>query len=286
MSPSDAGREDRSEELESVPWQHLVTTPPTDRRRHLVIAAVLVVIAAISASAARTLWPVDPSDPGPLTGSAVTQPVVEAPTIPPEPTPAPQPMVLSEADLMAVDPEDLRSSAAAHAEWYVAEWLTVEPPADADAPEPTGRSFVESVIAVEVTDLAPSRHRVVVVVRSLSALGEAPYQRIPPRAFAVVVDQGDRGPLIADLPTPAALPELTTADFDLEPGKPPDSVVEAARAVASHAGSVVDSSIDAARVDDRWRVEMSVRDRAGVPITTVVWVASDGSLADPPQESK
>ena len=150
-------------------------------------------------------------------------------TVPPPPIPAPtSPTVVAEADLFAIDPERLLDQAAAHAEWFVAEYVGVDGSEESRAtlaallpagipvpaaPEST-RVFVEWVRAVSVEETAPLNYRVAVLVRSLVANGEEAYRRLPPMLATVevsVADDRSSGHAAADLepsdPVPAPTPD-------------------------------------------------------------------------------
>lgn len=260
-----------------------------------------VVVVALVASGARTLWPASPSvvaaPPAntPSEARSIADPVSPA-TAPaggfdagqPAPSTAdPGGETLSEADLMAIEGDDAALSAAAHAAWFVSEYFTLDgtdradvasrlplgialPPVDA-----TARSFVESAEPVTVTRVSPSRFEIVVVVRALSGLGEAGYERDPDRAVAVTVELGPEGGAIVDLPTPVPLPAAPAPALALEPAQAPPAVGQAAVAAASVWGTARIES--AARVGDVWRVLLTVTTESGVSWPLVVRLDESGT---------
>ncbi len=232
---------ERNEVYERIPWETLEDKKPD--RQWLVFAvagAVVVGALAYSFTSSRPIAlppgseaTVEPTIPPSPAVSAAPPPV--AATAPPA-----TPVVTAEADLYAVHPERILDEVMAHAEWFVAEYLTVDgsdqgkatlaallpagvpPPV---APEGT-RVFVESVRARSVEEVAPLTYRVTVLARSLAATGEAAYQRQAPVDLVVDVVVGEDGPQVAMPPTvtPAAVP--TTYDPGLS--TVPDDVGAAA----------------------------------------------------------
>lgn len=279
--------------LESMPWEALGRPDPPDRRPWYVLGAVAVVVAAISASAARTLWPSPPLQ-APVTGPSVTQ--VAPPTtvasleVPSPTTPAP---LISEADLRAIDPGHLERWAASHAEWFLAEWFTLDGSdrtgvaallpegASADPADPAARSFVESVSTRSVTPTGADRFEVVALVRLLSASDGRPYSRQPATAYSVAVGMVDGLPAILDLPVPVELDFARAALPAGIEGDPPLEVIDAALESVAAFGTPDRSSLTAMVTGGSWRVTLMIEDDAGVSWPVAVWLDAEGRRLAP-----
>lgn len=282
--------EDLSDEvLESVPWEALGRPDPPDHRMWYVLGAAAVVVVAISASAARTLWPSPPLQ-APAAGPSVTTQVSPTTVTTMGVTPAttsPAPLI-SEADLRAVDAEHLERWAASHAEWFLAEWFTLDGSdrtgvadllpegAPAGPVDPAARSFVESVSTRSVTPTGVDRFEVVALVRLLSASDGGAYMRQPATAYSVAVGIVDGLPAILDLPMPA---ELDFARAAAPPGveaEPPPEVMEGALEAVAGFGTPDRSSVTATTTGSSWRVTLMIEDAAGVSWPVAVWLDAEG----------
>lgn len=201
---------ERSEVFERIPWEML--EPKRNDRQWWVMglagAAVLGVLAYSLAGGGS----------GPV-GQPVADTVAQVAA--PVPTPAataapppPPPVVTAEADLYAVDPERVIDRAAAHAEWFVAEYLTVDGseesssvlaamlPAGVPLPEvaEATRVFVEWVRALQVEETGDLRYRVTVLARTLVARGEEPYARQAPLQVTVELALAQGEPTVVEPP--------------------------------------------------------------------------------------
>ena len=200
------------ESMDSIPWESLDTLAQArDHRRWYVIAAGIVVI-AVGISAARNLGigSVSSPDPVPVTAPLVAVPVATAPegTEPTPTTTAPSSAVVTEADLMAIEPPMLERSAATFAEVAAVEYFTglaegIWTGVEFDRSRST---FVEYATAVEVTHLSPLEFEVLVAVSVLDAPDDGAYVRRPVRGISIVVDASDDQLRPARLPSPATLP--------------------------------------------------------------------------------
>ena len=288
MEPT--SRDDLDERFESLPWEQVRGAGPPDRR-WVVIVAGAVVVAAITASATRTLWPAQPlSAPVALPPTTAAIPATTAPA----PAGLHEDHPVTEADLRAIAPEDAARAVAAHAEWFVSEWLTLDGELSEVVPallpegvgvpvlDESARSFVESAVALSVEDLGFGSWEVAVLVRSLSAFGESDYLRIPARVFLVSVGIGEEGPFVTDLPAPGPLPSGRASTFDLVDEPAPDGVVDAAITSMREAGLPDESTIATGRLGQLWRVSAVVRDRAGVPFVVAVWIDDSGERVPAP----
>lgn len=264
------------ERYESIPWDALVTDDAKRRRRWVMLASMALVALAVGVVIGRNVWwasnePTSTSAPGPVETIAPstpsTVPDVEAP--------------------QALSTEE--TAAMSYAAWFVADYFTVDGsdvtrqsvldrlPPGVDLPEPpdTARSFVESVFPMSVEQVAQGRYRVLAVVRALAASDGSSYRRQPARAVAVMVDVGQEGAAIVDLPRPAPLPEGVAAGFDLEQAEPPQVVVDAARTEAELWGTPVGAPISSL-VGDAWRVVHLVEDTEGLVWPVAGWFDESG----------
>ena len=281
---------DLDERLESLPWEQ-VRGAGTPDRRWVVLVAGAVVVAAITASATRTLWPAQPlSAPVALPPTTAVTRVAAASV----PVGVDDSHPVTEADLRAIAPDHAARAVAAHAEWFVSEWLTLDGelsevvptllPEGVGAPvlDESARSFVESAVALSVEDLGFGSWEVAVLVRSLSAFGESDYLRIPARVFLVSVGIGEDGPFVTDLPAPGPLPSGRASSLDLVDEPAPDGVVDAAITSMREAGLPDESTIATGSLGELWRVSAVVRDRAGVPFVVAVWIDESGERVPAP----
>lgn len=220
--------EERNEVYERIPWETLEQKSP-DRQWMLFVVAGAIVLGALAYSFMNSR-PVAPAPSA--TPEIAADPVAPIATVPPAVAPVPVPatagpVVISEADLYAVEPERLLDQATAHAEWFVAEFFTLDGseesaqtlasllPSGIPAPtsEDGARVFVEWVRAVDVEQIGPLRFRVSVLVRSLRADGDEVYVRQAPMMAVVEVEVDETGPRVvlpptiekAESPKPAAI---------------------------------------------------------------------------------
>lgn len=293
MEPTSS--DDLDERLESLPWQHVSPPGGPDRRWMTVIAGAVVVIAVV-ASATRTLWPSPPLS-APVAAFRPVEPLPPSTPAPADDVPAPtttSAVPLTEADLRAIAPADVARTVTAHAEWFAAEWLTIDGgesaaaaellPVGVDAPATDGsaRSFVESAVALTAEEIGPGSWEVAVLVRSLSAFEDGDYLRIPARVFLVPVGIGDEGPYVTDLPSPGPVPTARAANVGFSEEAAPDPVIDAALVIMRDAGLPEEASIGTFRLGDLWRVTGVVRDQAGVPIVVAVWLDDTGERVPAP----
>ena len=117
---------ERNETYERIPWETLDEKKP-DRQWLMMAVAGAVVLGAIAYS-----FMSNRPAPVPVASSvAAADPETTAATAPPPqvlvpPVASTAPIVTAEADLYAVHPERVIDRAVAHAEWFVAEYLTVD----------------------------------------------------------------------------------------------------------------------------------------------------------------
>jgi len=207
--------QERNEVYERIPWERL-EEKKNDRQWLMFGLAGAVVFGALAYSymsnrpvavTTGSTVPVAAETSAPPVGTEVIPPVAapmaSAPT-------ATAPVVTAEADLYAVHPERVIDRVSAHAEWFVAEYLTVDGsdqatatlaslmPAGVPLPAaPEGaRVFVEWVRTLEVEEVAPLIYRATVLARSLAATGEDPYQRQAPLEVVVDISVAGEGPQV------------------------------------------------------------------------------------------
>jgi hypothetical protein len=288
------------EEFEQIPWSELTARPPDGRRRtaYLVAAAlgalvvgVLVARAFMSPSPASPLAPAVTLAQGDTTGSSAAGTATTAAGVPASPGPA---LLYREADLMAFPETPGERAAVARAEWFVTDYFTadLEPtgsadvrtalPAGADVPEmpqdaAASLSYVEWARAYRVEEVGDGRFRVGVVFRSLGAPPDRGFYRLPVRAVEVLVEvTADGGSVVADLPTPVALPAGPEPEaWPQEAEEAPQSVVDAALSEVLGWGAEP-RLVASQRAEEGWRVVLTLADEVGNRWPVAVFVA-DGS---------
>ncbi|HEU5113577.1 MAG TPA: hypothetical protein VFU96_09675 [Acidimicrobiia bacterium] len=231
---------ERHETYERIPWETLEEKKP-DRQWLMMAVAGAVVLGALAYSFMSSR-----PAPVPVTSSvAPVDPEITVPLPPPAQAMAPAvpstaPIVTAEADLYAVHPERVIDRAVAHAEWFVAEYLTVdgsdEGRAALTALTPTGvplptategaRVFVEWVRASAVEEIGQLLYRVTVLARSLAAAPNAEYQRQAPLQIEVDVSVAGEAPQVVMAPRVSPAPSGPAHQLALAPV--PDEVGAAA----------------------------------------------------------
>lgn len=287
MDTRETSAERPDEELESIPWDALLTDDSDSRRRWLVIAGAAIALVAISASAARTLWPSSPAPVAVPTTEAVGAPVSPEPsptsTVAP-PTSSPP----SEADLMAAPGDGVEREVVAHAELAVRDYFTLDGTGweAADlvpglAP-PEGRSFVEEVVATGVVPLDTDRYAVTLVVSTLGAPPDGGYVRLPRRAVEVVMELGPTGPVPVDLPRPLPVSQPRALAPAVTEATPPPAVVDAALAEAGRWGEPDrDGLVAGVDSEGRWRLVVPAVDDVGNAWPVAVWLDEAGRVLPP-----
>ncbi len=275
---------ERNEVYERIPWETLEENKG-DRQWLMFGLAGAIVLGALAYS-----FMSNRPAPVPVATTTVTtpgvaeeapSPVTTAPTVPAlPPTASTVPVVTAEADLYAVHPERVIDKVAAHAEWFVTEFLTVdgseEGRASLTALMPAGvplpaaaegtRVFVEWVRATGVEEIAPLTYRVTVLARSLAAQDDAAYQRQAPLELAVDVSLVEETPQVVT--APQIRPAASGPPHQLALAQVPEEVGSAALQQA--AGTEVVGGIQTP--DSGWQVVVLAPTPDGVsrPITVVV----------------
>ncbi len=214
---------ERNEVYERIPWETLEEKKP-DRQWLMLTVAGAIVLGSLAYA-----WTSSRAAPGPATttpalaapstvAAASSAPAVSAVAV--TSAPAQAPVVTAEADLYAVHPERAIDEATAHAEWFVAEYLTVDGseesratlsallPAGVPMPvAPDGsRVFVEWVRSIGVEEVGELTYRVTVLARSLAAAGGDDYVRQTPLRLEVDVSVTDAGPQVIAPPMIGSTP--------------------------------------------------------------------------------
>jgi hypothetical protein len=265
------------EEHEEIPWSMLVEGERRARSRTWYAAAAIIV--ALVGVVAGYRWveghrhgePAAPTAPAPATSSTLAETTTTT--------------LLSEADLMAVEPAAAHLAAVARAEWFVTDYFTFDGspapefleafPDDAVLPSLTqfgdgsAVSFVEWARAYAVRAHTDG-YVVTVLFRTLYENAEGRFERSPVRAVDVVVLVADEQTAIADLPTPVEPPvgrEFT--GWPTSTAEASDAAVATALAYASRF-TVDPALVESGSVDGEWRVVFSVDDPSGASIPMVV----------------
>ena len=268
--------------MDSIPWESLGSLgQSTDHRRWYVIAVGIVVV-AIGISAVRNLGPgpVSSADPVPVTAPIVSGPVVTAPAgTEPTTTAAPSSAVVTEADLMAIEPHMLERSAATFAEVAAVEyfsgfaegiWTSVEF-------DRSRSTFVEYATAAEVTHLSPFEFEVLVAVSVLDAADDEVFVRRPVRGISIVVDASDGQLRPAGLPSPATLPFRRLEPVSTDPLVPDADLLEAIRRAGREFGEV--RSVEYRQhPSGGGTATVTIVDAAGIGWPMDLEVESDGSV--------
>jgi hypothetical protein len=219
--------QERDEVYERIPWE---TLEKRDGDRQWLVYAVAgaVVLGALAYSFMRNQPPSPPPEAFATTTVAPTVTTV-APTTPSTVT---SPIVVSEADLYAVDPDLLAARAASHAEWFAVEFVafdgsersaeTVAALLPGGLPAPTAphgtQVFVDWAGVRSVTQTSPATFEVEVLVRSLVSNGDPGFVRQPPLVVLVEVTLGDDGePRISGAPLVATVDPGSPAQLSLKP---------------------------------------------------------------------
>lgn len=217
----------RDEVYERIPWETLEKRG-ADRRWMVYAVAGAIALGAITYSFIRNQ---PPTPPPAAAEPAVTTapPVVSTTTVPASPSTLANPVVVSEADLYAVDPERVIDQAASHAEWLAAEYISYDGSEQSEAtlasllpsgaPLPQGTDgaqvFVDWTGTSAVVETGALSFDVSVLVRSLSSTGESGFVRQPARLVIVPVEVTDEGARAIGVPVISPADPLPTAEISL-----------------------------------------------------------------------
>lgn len=272
-SPPNVDPDEPGESFESVPWESLrFDSSGPDRRRWYVIAGAMV-LAALAVSAFTRLTP---DEPTPL---AVSSAVTTIPVSEPTTTTAPQ--LITEADLMALDPLGVERRLMAFAEAAVAEYFAADAGGVWSGVEfATVRpTYTERVSAVGVTDLGGGTYRVLVAASVLDAGEDGMFERRPLRGVTVDVDAGTELLTVLGLPTPADLPFGTFAGASDPEEVPSEQMSEEVARWQPVSGEVeADSARIVTDAAGTQRVQVVVVDAAGNRWPVSIPVTAEGTL--------
>jgi hypothetical protein len=259
---------ERDEVYERIPWE-MLEKRPKDRNLTVIVGAGAVALGAIAFSFMRSQpAPVPETVSTPVATTPVTEPSIPAVSA------SPAPLVISEADLFAVDPERLMETAATHAELIAVEYFTADPSTavgplmpsgvpDPQAPEGT-QVYVDWVGATSVTEIGPLSYSVEVAVRSLVSAADAPFVRQPTMLIDVDVILDETGtPHLARPPGLARALERTPSTLTLTA-----LPTEIQTQIETTVGPVVGGE---PMSDGRWRVVALATGADGVvrPVTVI-----------------
>lgn len=264
------------ETFDSIPWERLLADPADRRRRLITGLSIGLAILAISVSLTRTLWPV----PGTAASSRTTDQALPTITTTAAPPVAPTQPLLTEADLLAVDPDDTRRAATGLAEWFLAEYFTIDTPGRwglvagavlpaGFGPPPEGaRTFVDSVHVLSTEQTGSDRYVVTAVVRRLVDRDGSGFTRVGPDRYSVDVIMGASGPVVDGPPRPVAGEAIEAASGPEWSEVPPETLAAAVEQVAALGLEAVPAADGepglGARRADGWAVVVMVTDSAGM----------------------
>jgi hypothetical protein len=236
-----------TEEYEHVPWSQLVAPSRPALTRPVVVAVAVaggLLAGFLGSRLAAGNGPADAAPPPfPVTSTA------PAITAPPDPVvaPPPAPALYTEADLLAVLPEEEVRLAVMLAEAFVTDYFTVVPAAASppvadpdepeDAAEPPRQTYVEWARAFRVDGADPGGYAVHVAFRMLAGDASGGFLRVPLQAVRVdVVRAADGEVTVADLPAPVPAPPAGSPPASPEAGEVPADVAAAGRAALVELG--------------------------------------------------
>ncbi len=268
------------EEIEHIPWSALVAGAPDWRTRLLPIGAavavaviaVVVGVRALTHGSSDSVVTLPPGTTVAMAGAA-EEITVDPASVPGTTVALRAPAIYTEADLMAAPVDDEARLAVMRAEWFVADYFTVDGDPGAAAvlrttlgdPElvlphdgPDATSYVEWARAFRVESDRPGSYRVAVAFRAMGSAADGGFTRGPVEAVTVDLEVDPDGVVIVlDLPAPAALPATGEAGLRPVPATAPPEVVAAAADLAARLGA--DPALVEAGQDERgWRVVMAV----------------------------
>lgn len=264
------------DEYEEIPWSNLLTEDRQGRAKTLYLAAAVIAAVVVGFVGIRWLTAPGHGDDAVLAApveSTTTAVVAEVSTSSSTSTTG----VLSEADLMAVQPSIAELSAVARAEWFVTDYFTVDGPIpeelisafvnDAALPNLSATddadiSYVEWAKAFDIRPTARG-YAVSVVFRSLTEEPDGAFIRSPVRAVDVLVAVDGGQTAIEDLPVPILPPAYHTIDGWMETeGEAHDEAITATLDYAS----MFDESAEVVQSGSSgpdWRVVFTIGDRSG-----------------------
>jgi hypothetical protein len=274
---------ERNEVFERIPWETLEEKKPDRQWLMLAVAGAIVLGALAFSWTSSRATPIPETTIAPLTPASTAMPAAAPPAAPVASgtsAPPPAPVLTAEADLYAVHPERAIDRAAAHAEWFVAEYLTVDGSEEsrstlggllpAGVPLPVAaegtRVFVEWVRAMAVEEVGDLTYRVTVMARSLAADAGGEYARQPP--LVLDVDVSVAGAAAQVVMAPRVAPAPAEEAYQIQLSAVPEEV--GAAALQGSGGTEVVGGVQEG--DGSWQVIVMAPGPGGVtrPITVPV----------------
>jgi len=267
--------EEKHEVYERIPWESL-EKQGTDRQWLAYAIAGAVVVGALAYTFMQNR-PLPVAEPRPVAVENAVTPTVAIPIA--AATTLATPLVVTEADLYAIDTERLIDQATAHAEWFAVEYFGVDGSAESgealagllpggvpmpEAPEGV-QVFVDWVVATSVVEVGALAYEVEVVVRSLQSDGDGAFVRQPTQVATVRVSVDDAGQPRVDAP-----PEVETltalSPSALELAEVPDEL--RIQLETTHGPVIGGQAMD----DGGWRIVVMATSLDGVvrPTTIIV----------------
>ena len=265
------------EEHEEIPWSMLVEHDRHGRRRTLYLAAAAIVAVVVGFTGIRWFEGHRHGEGAPETAPTLTTAAAAAPTT--------TTTLLSEADLMAVDPSLATLAAVARAEWFVTDYFTIDgsPAPDLqaafatdaalpDLPHSTSDERVSFVEWARAYDIRQHQDGFVVTVlfRTLFEGEDGIYGRSPLRAVDVIVLVRDRMTAIGDLPIPVTAPvDHGISGWMRGLGEAPPGAVASA---LEYAGQFTQDPtlIESVGSGEHWRVVFTIDDPSGARFPVVL----------------
>jgi hypothetical protein len=278
------------EVFEHIPWAELAAPTREKRLWTVYLAAGVIAAGSLGALAARSFGQASKPPPVAVATTSSVPPVVSLP--PPTTT---QEETISEADLLAQTPGQGEISAAARAEWFVADYFSSggDPAASravldalpANSRLPTGigsgsGSYVEWVATARIESIGSEQYRSTVLFRTLVSGADGSYVRLPVQAVDVVVEvDAGGGTRVVDLPMPAEIPAGPNPPTWEDPSEEvPELIHSAALRLAAGWGSEP-VLIEGNQRIDGWRVVVGVGDESGVRWPLTLWLTEQGDPA-------
>ncbi len=284
------------EEIEHIPWSALVANTPDWRTRLLPIGAVVAVavvalvvgVRALTAASSDAVVTLPPTTAG-VEAADPVEVSAETATVPATPTAVEAPAIYTEADLMAAPVADEARLAVMRAEWFVADYFTVDGDPGAAAAlratlgdpglplphdDPAATSYVEWARAFRVESARPGSYRVAVAFRALGSAGGDGFSRGAVQAVTLDLEVGPDGTVaVRDLPTPTELPAAGEAPAWPAAAAAPPEVVAAASDLAVGLGDDPEL-VSSGRDGQGWRVVMLVTGPGGLRWPIVLYPES------------
>lgn len=250
-----------SEEYEHIPWSQLEAATSRPMPSLFVLAVVAAIGIVVGVGVMRVAGGTTaPPEAVALPATTPADPVAVAT---PTPVTVAPPTLYSEADLMAVLPEEEQRLAAAHAEWFTTDALTVT--------SDEVQTYVEWARAFRVDASQPDVYEVDVAYRLLIEDPDtATFARAPLAAVRVRMSRTLDGSLaVDDLPTPVEIPVATPTSDWPEAAAISDDVAAEALARLSELG-LEGTVVGGHATEDGWRIVVDAAHPGGPSLPMVL----------------